>query len=327
MGLKWILPLFSFLLILWYVHAAKSFHSRLQPFSGFQQDRLRKRLSVQEYLLRFRNHTRVHSKIQVSEYTQAEVMLFVVNYHYRKYAASLFFERDFFPRFSRHYKYDFDVLYVGPSTEDQFRIYNNHLPEKGYYSYHSLSIAYHYLCQEHHICYSGYFLMNDDSCLDPIQLNSYNHHQSMSEERKRWSPTHPWKWNTEFNEDGKLFADTIQQAVQHLKQLSHRVSKCPFVRDEIFYGWADFFFVYAGDMSLFLRLEQEMYDQRVFLELAIPTILSCFHSTTIADCNHGQNNSNASCVHSHPHKYYSQHAQTSCLSMVDFSAVLYPLSF
>ena len=220
------------------------------------------------------------------------------------------------------YKYDFDVLYVGPVADDEFRIYPNHLPEGGYYSYHSLTIAYNYLVRTNGLAYSGYFLMNDDSCLNPRILNSYDHNKNMVEGASPWSPSLDWKWNKMYNEEGKLFADSIQIASSRLEHLYMKDGNDSLSNKRVYYGWSDFYFVRSTDMDFYLRAEEIMFEQRVFLETAVPTLLSYTDVLVVSDCNHGMLNSNTPCVHSHPHKYYREDARKFCLSMVKAFATI-----
>ena len=287
---------------------------RLPP--GVQNERLRKRLHIDEYLLCFRSHVLQPCRIEKEEYSNNTIMLLVVNFHFRKYTASSFMEKQFFPRFALRYKYDFDVLYVGPEVDDVFRIYPNHLPEGGYYSYHSLTIAYNYLVRLNGLNYSGYFLMNDDSCLNPDLLNSYDHNKNMLEGVSLWSPSVNWYWNRMFNEEGQLFSDAIQIAVSRLEHLHIKNGNFSFSTNRIMYGWSDFYFVRSSDMDFYLTAEEIMFEHHVFLETAVPTLLSCSDVVIVSDCNHGIFNSNSPCVHSHPHKYYSEEARQTCLSMV-----------
>ena len=42
--------------------------------------------------------------------------------------------------------------------------------------------------------YKGYFLINDDSCIDPHQLNTMNLSSSFGEGRSRYNPESKWYW-------------------------------------------------------------------------------------------------------------------------------------
>ena len=288
---------------------------KLSP--GLQSDRVRRKLRIDEYLLCFRSHVLQPCKIDINEYSNSSIMLIVVNFHYQKYSASPFLEKKFFPRFARRYKYDFDVLCVGPVIDDIFRIYPNHLPEGGYYSYHSLTVAYNYLVNTNGLKYSGYFLMNDDSCLSPDVLNGYDHNKNMMESVSPWSPSLNWHWNRMFNEEGIPFADTIQSAISQLERQQVRNGNCSLSKKRIYYGWSDFYYVRSADMEFYLKAESIMFDKRVFLETAVPTLLSCSDVLVVSDCNHGMSNSKTPYAHSHPHKYYREEARKTCLAMVD----------
>ena len=249
-------------------------------------------------------------------------MLIVVNFHWQRYTASSFLEKEFFPQFALRYKYDFDIIYVGPTADDEFRISPNHLPEGGYYSYHSLSVAYTYLVQMNGLVYSGYFMMNDDSCLNPSILNNYDHNKNMIEGASLWSPSLDWYWNRMFNEEGQLFASTIQIAISRLEHLHMKNGNYSMSDKRIYYGWSDFYFVRSADMDFYLRAEEIMFEQRVFLEIAVPTLLSYSDVIIISNCNHGMLNSNTSCAHSHSHKYYRENTRRFCMTMVKTIATI-----
>lgn len=260
--------------------------------------------TVYEKLLRFRNHTRVlNSNIDYSEYKKKEIVLFVVNFHFILYSGAPFIEHEYFPEFAKHYKYDFDVIMIGPSANNENNIVVNRLPEKGYYSYHSLVVAYSLLSPTKGFHYKGYFLMNDDSCVDPTLLNTYDHSSNLGEHKNEWTRSRPWMWNVMKNQDGVLFPDALFNAMKQFESDEEVTKRCPFYQNRTFVGWSDFFYVCERDMPFFLKLEEAMYKHLSFLELAVPNILACLNTTEVIDCNHGNMPQIENCVHVHPVKY------------------------
>ena len=260
--------------------------------------------SVYEKLLRFRNHTLVtNSQINFSEYKKKKIILFVVNFHFVLYSGVPFIENEYFPEFAKHYKYDFDVIMIGPSSDDKNNIVSNQLPEKGYYSYHSLTVAYSLLSPKQGFHYIGYFVMNDDSCVDPIFLNNYDHSTSMSEPINKWEPSQKWMWNMMKNSNDVRFPDALFDTIKQLESDEEVINRCPFYHNQTYKGWSDFFYICERDMPFFLRLEDVFFKNRNFLELTVPNILSCLNATEVIDCNHGYMPRIVDCVHVHPVKY------------------------
>lgn len=257
-----------------------------------------------EKLLRFRNHTLVSSsKIDFSEYKKKKIVLFVVNFHFTYYTGAPFIRNEYFPEFAKHYKYDFDVMLIGPSSHNEYGIVNNQLPEKGYYSYHSLAVAHSLLPPKMGFHYFGYFVMNDDSCVDSILLNTYDHSKSMSEHINSWNRSQQWMWNVMKNSNKVSFPNALFNTIKELKSDQEVRDRCPFVHNITYKGWSDFFYICKRDMPFFLKMEEAFYRNRNFLELAVPNMLACLNATEITDCNHGFMPKITSCVHVHPVKF------------------------
>ena len=122
--------------------------------------------SMEKYLTRFRNNRKVNTR-DMNDYATKNVFLFVVNYHHNNYSSALFIRNVIYNLFALYYPFDFDLLLIGPRTNINLNVLGNELPIRGYYSYHSLSVAFNTFPPQCGYSYSGYFLANDDSCLQP----------------------------------------------------------------------------------------------------------------------------------------------------------------
>lgn len=65
-------------------------------------------------------------------------------------------------------------LFIGVEEDKKNRVINNGLLPKGYMSQRSVHTAWEYVGEEYSLRYSGLLFMNDDSYVDPINLNEMN---------------------------------------------------------------------------------------------------------------------------------------------------------
>ena len=105
---------------------------------------------------------------------------------------------------------------MGPKGNNELKVLNNHLPPGGYYSYHSLHVALNTFKPELGYQYAGYFLVNDDSCLQPELLNKENHEKAMSEPIIVWRGDDNWIWNGRKNLMNELFSNAYYMAVKEM---------------------------------------------------------------------------------------------------------------
>ena len=83
-------------------------------------------------------------------------ILLAFNFHWNNgYPALEFLRNDYIPFFKRHCRYRIDVVFFGPGR-DAREVYDNGLPENGWFSYKTLSLAY-----KMKPGYDGYILLND----------------------------------------------------------------------------------------------------------------------------------------------------------------------
>ena len=146
--------------------------------------------------------------------------------------------------------------------------------------------------------------MNDDSYIDPQFLNSYNLSQSWNEKYTEYNPRKQrWGWYKARNANGITFRQAYDKAISILSKSSFGKA-CKF---EKYYnqkrGFADAFYLTAQQVELYNKLIMVMYEQRVFLEMASPTVMWCLTYNMFDDCNHGKMKNRKTCVHLHPVKY------------------------
>lgn len=269
------------------------------------------------YLRRYRNHKRVKSlTVDISDYNKKRVFLFVVNFHFAFYKNIPFMDDEYFPLFAKDFNHDFDVVYIGPQKDREYHALSNNLPSRGYYSYHSFTVALSCFPPNRGFNYAGVFLMNDDSCLHPKLLNEYDLAQSHGESISSWSSKIIWMWNTIKNQHGITFAQSYLNAIKVLKNDSVVQSVCNYDEKKLVKGWSDLFYVTKKDIELFLRIEKVMYDNRVFLENAVPAIMRCLKATEFNNCNHGSMPKILKCVHVHPVKLSDQSNRDLCINRI-----------
>lgn len=235
---------------------------------------------------------------------QSRVYLIVVNYHWNVFDSLPFLREVYFPRFLQLFKHSFDVVYFAPSYRRRLRVIGNSLPSGGFYSYYSLSLAYRLFRKVNEYEYAGYFLMNDDSFIDPLHLNRISLKKSFSEPSEEYSldTTQWWLWNNRTNSYGVAFKDAYYSAIQQIEQ-SRLGSKCNLC-DPINHrrGFYDFAFITQRDASLYYELSLLFFQNRVFLELAGPTMSWCLSHKAIDSCNHRYWKTVRTCVFLHPVK-------------------------
>ena len=252
----------------------------------------------------------------IESYISKKIYLFVINFHYPKYNSIQFIRDNVYKQFAKKYKYDFDILFVGPKGNKELKVLDNHLPPRGYYSYHSLYVALNTFKPELGYHYAGYFLVNDDSCLQPELLNRENHKIAMSEPKKVWRNDGKWLWNSRKNLKNELFSNAYFKAVKEITQMKTYHSLCYSNSQELTRGFSDFLYLPKSNISAFIMLESIMYKHYVFLENAVPYIMSCLEATEIKDCNHGKMMDREICPHLHPVKFSKERDRLICIHRI-----------
>ena len=153
-------------------------------------------LSFLEKNERWIHHCRNKTIVRSIDYRQSlfSVILIIVNHHYSSFYNTSFFDDQYFPTFCSQFDSDFDYVFIGPKEDSVNQVLSNELPERGYYSYMSLNRVLDRFSRTDGFDYKGYFLINDDSCIDPHQLNTMNLSSSFGEGRSRYDPESKWKW-------------------------------------------------------------------------------------------------------------------------------------
>lgn len=231
------------------------------------------------------------------------IYLFVVNHHWDKFSGLNFFRAVYFPRFSRLFKYSFDVVYLAPHCFPEQRVCAHGLRVGGEYSYYTLSIGYQLFHGIQPYQYAGFFLLNDDGFLDPLYLNEYDLSKSHHEPTRKFNPKAVWSWSMMKNEHGTPYLKALVHAVNETISIPALENRCHLSDDQnIRRSLQDYFYVVREDIPLFLTLSSIFYKHRVFLEQAAPTINWCISKNVINTCNHHFWPNVTTCVHLHPVK-------------------------
>ena len=108
------------------------------------------------------------------------------------------------------------------------------------YSYHSLKIALDLFPADCGYFYSGYFLANDDSCLQPNLLGQEDHNRAMAETWFDWSVDSRWWWNHKKNSNQIPFSEAYTNAVNEIykNMTTRKLCSCSF--SQLRRGWGDF---------------------------------------------------------------------------------------
>lgn len=243
--------------------------------------------------------------------------LIAVNYHWPGAKSLRFLKDTFFTEFSRQFDHHFDVVFFGPGKAKG--VVNNGLNTGGHLSYHTLALAVEMFGRAKPTSdgagqaqtslgsgnYAGYILMNDDSYVDPYQLNRLNLTHSWTAPSIQLDPTcKKWAWPLARNSHKLTYLQASHNAYKEITR-KHKdlAEKCHFeLAANRRKGYADFFYIAAGDIDVFMRLESIFFRHQVFLEMAAPTINHCITKRTFVDCNHGKMRRIKKCLHIHPVK-------------------------
>ena len=176
-------------------------------------------LSFLEKNERWIHHCRNKTIVRSIDYRQSlfSVILIIVNHHYSSFYNTSFFDDQYFPTFCSQFDSDFDYVFIGPKEDSVNQVLSNELPERGYYSYMSLNRVLDRFPRKDGYYYKGYFLINDDSCIDPHQLNTMNLSSSFGEGRSRYDPESKWYWIRFKNERGIMYRDALSNATNKMR--------------------------------------------------------------------------------------------------------------
>ena len=267
-----------------------------------------------QFIRRYRNHTRVYSS-NPRDYQSRSVYLFVINYHWPRYDSVSFIEHDIYESFALNYPHDFDLVIIGPRGNNTLLVFNNGLPKGGYYSYHSMRIILDTFTPEEGYKYAGYFLVNDDSCLQPTLLSREDHGKAMRESAFTFHRSNGW-WNKKINLNHVNFSVAAMESISEINRDKNLSMICKLNVTHLKDGWGDFFYFPSKDRELFMRLEDIFWRNKAFLEDVVPIIMQCLHAELIDDCNHGKMLNRESCSHLHPVKFSRPRERTICLNRI-----------
>ena len=242
--------------------------------------------------------------------------MFVVNYHWPRYDSVSFIEHDIYESFALNYPHDFDLVFIGPRGNNTLLVFNNGLPGGGYYSYHSMRIILDTFTPEEGYKYAGYFLVNDDSCLQPTLLSREDHGKAMRESTFPWIINEKWVWNYRKNINHVNFSVAAMESISEINRDKNLSMICKLNVTHLKGGWGDFFYFPSKDRELFMRLEDIFWRNKAFLENTVSIIMQCLHAEVIDDCNHGKMLNRETCSHLHPVKFSRPRERTICLNRI-----------
>ena len=269
--------------------------------------------NLDKYITRFRDHKLTNDR-NMDDYTSKNIYLITVNYHFKNYSSASFIRKVIYNLFALNYPYDFDLLLIGPVTDDSYLVYGNGLPVLGFYSYHSLTVAINTFPARCGYTYAGYFQTNDDSCLQPILLGKEDHNQPMAESWQTWNVNLHWVWNKKNNTNNIPFYKSFLNAVDEINNHKSLRLLCSFNKTNLRKGWGDFFYIPQTEVNSYIKLEKVFFNHKVFLENTVPFIMNCLNAKTIINCNHGKMMEREYCVHLHPVKFSRINERLICIN-------------
>ena len=192
-------------------------------------------------------------------------ILFVVNFHYKIHATINAKHVILHQIMQHYYQTPFDVIFISPG-DDRPGFIGNGLPDNGFLSYHSLTVAH-----RRYPNYSGYMLVNDDVIL--VQHHFFNIDWTLPLGFGGLDPAvclvggKHWPWADEY----------CPRAIKAFRP-TETTSRT------IYRSQADIFYVPAPYLSTWATWANAFVTNNVFLEIAVPTILNaiarCHYAST-----------------------------------------------
>lgn len=234
--------------------------------------------------------------------------LVIVNLHWNIFSGIDFWRKIYIPYFKKYFKYKTEFVFYSPSEVKNLSIKSNHLKPNGYYSQHTISIAY----EENKKNYIGYIFMNDDSFVNPILFNKYNLKYPLVETTGISGMKSKWQWIKMKNKNGIRNIDAINDFLKEIcVENKYRKNKICKYKDKYitYHGWSDFMYIPRKFIKEFVYLENKSFKYKVFLEMMMNTIIQAFPYNLIKNkCFYRNDNKMLNtCVHVHPVKYSKVH--------------------
>lgn len=245
-------------------------------------------------------------------------ILIILNFHEVYYYNIPWMIDHYYPLFCALYSHDFDLLIVGIEENKELKVINNDLPSRGWYSYHSVNSSVEYVGWERMNKYEGFMFMNDDSFVDPLNVNRYQLDVAFHEPQYPYPDNHYWgHW---YRTD--RYKDWI---VNHTLKAFEEINSTPLVSQcgewkwyHNDHGWSDFFYVPHSLFSFFLATERVLFRNHVYLESAIYHLMNCITNVTVSNCNHVRCRIDGyDYDHIHPLKYSKESNRLIALSIME----------
>lgn len=269
-------------------------HTYISPYSiiqGINQNR-----NIPEKLYRF---------VSTFKRNSNKHYLIVVNYHWNKYNNAVFLRSQVYKEFNKLFPYSFDLILLGPRENTILKVLNHGLKVGGEYSYYTLTIAYHMTKDIRE--YDGYFFVNDDAFIEPRRIQNYDLIYSFHEPTRQYSYNPKWIWDRKANENGLSFSDAFKNAIDMVNNSTYKTICNLSNPVNLRRALQDFFYISKKDIKSYVDLSEIFYKNRVFLEVAAPTINYCLSNQSIVTCNHHFWPNAENCVHYHPVKMSKPH--------------------
>jgi hypothetical protein len=237
----------------------------------------------------------------------AKKILLVFQFHWPSYHNQLIFIRSkYLPLFRAGFRFPVDCVFYGPVANYEEGVLSYGLRPNGYYSSHTLSLAIQNLPG-----YRGYIQLNDDSFLNPYLLNFHDFTRVLIQPLRDWRRARNWPWIYRPNVRRVPAYQALMNMISGICSTAkyNRSALCFRPRRQIYFGFADFFYIPKEYSRPYVELEAYCMKHWVFLELCVPTVASISKLSLQRYCRWGTNESLLTCLYLHPVKYSSKGAR------------------
>ena len=221
-------------------------------------------------------------------------VLFIIKYNYKAPLDRLLLHSSFWIKIFEHQlivvPYDFETLLLARTKVNQGVdvLSCEETDELGYFAYGSITEAMLMYPQ-----YQGYLYAHDDMALNITALMSFNLSSfwitdydtgnffippAVNLETSWTYRNHSWPW---FNMNVGI--DALQNVLVKYPIIHDGMLKCTGSDKIWFIGQSDFLYVPQLQTALYIDIMEKMENEQVFLEIAVPTFITCFVPKNIVE--------------------------------------------
>jgi hypothetical protein len=253
------------------------------------------------------------SALEFDRKAAARKILLVFQFHWPSYHNQLILiPNKYLPLFRGGFHFPVDCVFYGPVANYEEGVLSYGLRPNGYYSSHTLSLAIRHLPG-----YRGYIQLNDDSFVNPYVLNFHDFTRVLIQPLRDWRSARQWPWIYRPNVRRIPAYDALMNIISDICSTAkyNRSALCLRPMRQIYYGFADFFYIPKEYSRPYVELEAYCMKHWVFLELCVPTVASISRLSLQRYRPRRANESVLRCLHLHPVKYSNKGARDSMVRL------------